>query len=453
MKEVLVVSYFFPPLGGAGIQRTLKFVKYLPQFGWLPSVLTQKNGHHYAYDYEQLKLIPKSVKVIRATSLEAVKLRLAIRRWLKKIITLTGKFSQDRSIPNDQEVSTSKEIYPLNLLRRFIEQWIFIPDGKIRWFPTAIYTGLKLMKNRGIEVIYSTSYPYTCHLVGYLLTKISKKPWVADFRDPWADNIFMTKNFSPMRKRIDKWLESKVIKEADTVILNTEPTGDQFIKKYPFEDSKKFKVIPNGYDEEDFREVKKVKTRNPEKFAIVFTGALSQLSSPGQFFQALSQISRDRPDITPDFQVFFVGWMDPIYRKQINELKIEGLIEVLNYVPRKRCLEIMTEASILLLPLSKAAEDKGIFPGKIFDYLNAGKPILALLPEGIAAELIRQTESGIVVDPENKEAIVDAILAFYTKYKNNTLFLEKRALPVEFNRKHLTKRLAQVFNDLNISED
>ncbi len=447
MKKVLIISYFFPPLGGAGIQRTLKFVKYLPQFGWLPLVLTQKNGHHYAYDYGQLKLISKDVKVIRANSLEAVKLRFAIRRFLKKIVTLTGKFSQDGNNPNDQEVSISKGVYPLNLLRRFIEQWIFIPDSKIRWFPTAIFAGLKLTKNREIDILYSTSYPYTCHLIGYFLKMITKKPWVADFRDPWADNIFMTKNFSPLRKRIDKWLESRVIQKADVVVLTTRPIGEQFVKKYPFEDSKKFKVIPNGYDEGDFQ---KVKAKKPVKFTIVFTGALTPSSSPGQFFEALFQISCDRPDVISDFKVLLVGWMDPIFGRRINELGIEHLIEVVKYVPRRRCLQIMAEASILLLPLSKAWEGKGIFTGKIFDYLSARKPILALLPEGIAAELIRQTESGVVVDPENKEAIVDAILTFYAKYKNNTLSLEKRALPVEFSRKHLTKTLAQVFDSLSI---
>jgi glycosyltransferase involved in cell wall biosynthesis len=445
MKKVLIISYFFPPLGGAGIQRTLKFVQYLPKFGWMPLVLTQKGGHHYAYDHEQLDLVPKGVRIIRASSWEVVRLRFAVRRFLKRITAVVGRTKQNGGILNERELSMSKAIFPLNLLRRFIEQWMFIPDSKIRWLITATYHGLRLVRNRGVEVLYSTSYPYTCHLIGYLLKRISQKPWVADFRDPWADNAFMTRDFSTLRKKIDSWLESKVVRDADKVILNTRPTGELFVKKYPLEDKEKFIIIPNGYDLEDFQGLPLIKST---QFIVLFTGSLSPPSSLGCFLEAVTQILSDRPDIISDFKVVFVGWMHPTFKKNIKELGIERSIQLLGYVPRRVCLQMQAGASVLLLPLSKAAQGMGIYPGKIFDYLAARRPILGLLPEDIAAQLIRQTESGIVVDPEDQQAIADAILDFYNKYKEGSLSLGKRKLPLEFSREFLTRRLADVFDQL-----
>ncbi len=445
MKNVLVISYFFPPLGGAGIQRTLKFVKYLPQCGWLPIVLTQKHGHHFAYDYEQLEFISKKVRVVRANAFEFIKLRKTIRIILMNLFTLTHSSNQKGNTLNQKYISTSKRIYPLNLLRKFVEQWLFIPDSKIRWFPAAMHAGLKVTRNTEIDILYSTSYPYTCHLIGYALKLITNKPWIADFRDPWADNAFMTKGFSRWRRRIDHQLEGRVVQKADIVVLPTEPIGKQFIKKYPMENSAKFKVIPNGYDEEDFRGIKEKK---PTKFTIVFTGTLTPSSSPGQFFEALSKISGEQPDIISDVKVYFVGWIEPIYVKLIKELRLDNIIEIMPYVSRNKCLRIIAGASILLLPLAESWKDKGIFTGKIFDYLSARRPILALVPEDIAANLIRQTNSGIVVNPEERDAIVKAILTFYEKHKNNTLALDRGTLPVEYSRQYLTKTLAQVFDEL-----
>lgn len=450
MKKVLMIAYFFPPLGGAGIQRTLKFVQYLPGFGWLPLVLTQKGGHHYAYDHEQLKLVPTEVEVVRACSLEATGFRFAVRKLLKIVIALGGGNRQDRGVPDGGELSASKAVFPLSLVRKFIENWLFIPDSKIRWFPAAVHSGLRLVKNRRIEALYSTSYPYTCHLIGYLLKKISGKPWVADFRDPWAENAFMTRNFSPLRKRIDRWLEHKVVQEADAVVLTAKPIAEEFIGNYPSEDSSKFRVIPNGYDEKDFQQAE---VKNPAKFTIVFTGALTPSSSPGQFFEALSQIAGERPDVISDIRVVLVGWIEQSFRRHVRELGVDHVVEVMNYVPRKRCIRIMVGASVLLLPLSKSWKDKGIFTGKLFDYLCARKPILALVPEDVAAQLIRQTESGIVVDPENKEAIADAILTLYAEHKRNVPFPGKRPLLPEYSRKHLTERLAQVLDGLSPSRD
>ena len=443
MKKVLMIAYFFPPLGGAGVQRTLKFVKYLPKFGWDPIVLTQRGGHHFAFDYEQLKDIPKGTKVVRAKSLEAVKLRSLIKSALFRIFKIRAP---GKTLESEGYFSISKRIPLLWWLRRLIENWIFIPDSKIRWFPAALLNGFRLAKYKDVKVIYSTSYPYTCHMVGYFIKRLTHKPWVVDFRDPWADNIYMTRHLSPLRKKIDRWLESEVIRSADSVILNTKSSYDSFVAKYASERTRNFSVITNGYDEDEFQGLPVEKT---EKFTMAYTGVLSELTDPGCLFEALSQFARENPLIGSHLEVLFVGYMDEKYKGKIRALGLNDIVRTLHYVSRRECLRIIKRASVLILTLSQKTQGQGIFPYKIFDYLMSRRPVLALVPDDTAANLIRETNSGSVIDPIDKEAISEALLTFYKNFENHQLIPNPHPLPVEYSVQYLTGELASILNRIN----
>jgi len=407
MKNVLMVTYYFPPMGGVGTMRTVKFVKYLQKHGWLPLILTVNKRWGERGDESLQRDIPSNVKIYRTPSPEL-----------------------SRSLPWR--------------VRNLIESLIFFPDNKMGWIPFALSSARRIIKNEKIDLIYSSSAPYTSHIVGLLLKKTLNRPWVADFRDPWIDN-FTYQPLTKFHKIIDEKLEREVVKNADRVISSTESYSEQFINKYPYERPEKFITITNGYDEDDFNDLPV--RMDQGKCRIVYVGSFYSGQSPEKFLSAVKILIKENPDLISEIEIIFVGNIYKPVVKMCKQMKLNDVVKVFCHVDHKESIEYMASADALLLLLNPAGA--GCFPAKIFEYIRSGKPIIGLVPEGESKKLLHSTRTGIAVDPENVGAIKNALLSIYKAKKNGKLTIDPNWEEIKkYERAKQAKVLCACFDQL-----
>jgi len=435
VRKVLFIAYAFPPWGVVGALRPFKFTKYLPQFGWNPIVLSRKIGKYAEeIDGSLLNQIEPSVKVFRVAGIEPRILWEGLFRKNKN-----GSSLSDKSLNPGNNFKRS--------VKRFLATWLEIPDPQIGWFPQALLKALELMIKHKIEIIYSTSNPFTNHLVAMSLKRITKKPWVADFRDPWTQYP-LNEYHSSIRKNIDKWFEHKFLKVADRVTVTSGLTAKGFTSLYPDIDPGKISVITNGIDPSDFEDISS--GRKSEKFTITYAGKFFSVSSANKFLEALSHFLKVHPDARSKVLMRFIGLIDDHSLNLIRSFGLMDVIERIRYVSHKKSLQFQADSDVLLLTRSAQPGNEVIIPAKLFEYLAIGKPILALVPpEGEAAGLVRKTNSGVVVAPDDKDAIIRAIHEMYSKYERGGFFLERETEALKpYERRHLTGKLAELFDSL-----
>jgi glycosyltransferase involved in cell wall biosynthesis len=421
LKKILVIAYFFPPLGGSGVQRALKFVKYLPEFQIQPIVSTVRQGHNFAYDESLLNEIPSIVKIYRSHSLETLWLRAFIEKFAAlgrekpgKIPAAAegeGRKQEDRAEVNKmpenisaqssgQEKENRKNGLPENKtpgrslkqrLFNLIDDYLFIPDSKIRWLPCGFLTSLQAARKEKVDFIFSTSYPYTVHLIALLVFKFYRRPWIADFRDPWVGNKAMAKNIA-FRRRLDAWLERKVVKNASFIVNVTPPITEMYKERYP-EYAFKMITITNGFDEQDFVRLSPVKQ---QKFTLIYTGIINEVHYDVEtFVRGIADFLNRQPAARERFQCLFIGYIPPAVIDIFVRYGIEDILSILPYMDHRECLNYLAGAQLQFLTFGQDLNNA--YSGKLFDYIGSEKPVLALLPEGIAAELIRRKQIGSVI--------------------------------------------------------
>jgi len=406
MKRVLVIAYEYPPLGGGGVFRTLKFTKYLPHFGWKPYVLTVKNPEYRVRDPTLLKEVPQEAKIYRVFSFE-------------------HKFFHFER-------------------RLFGCRWIFIPDANIGWLPFAMKKGKEVITREKIDVIYATAPIFTSLLIGCLLKRETGKPLIVDFRDPWTQNVFI-RYPTKFHRKIEEKMEETVLRVADYVITATESMKAELANKYPFI-SKRCVTITNGFDPEDFRNLKR--ESHEEKFIITYTGGFYGLRTPEYFLTALRELIDEDEELKENLEVLFVGQVGRQGREIVRKLQLHNVVKLIPYTSHKRSIEYQVNSDVLLLVITEAGITS--FPGavtaKLFEYLAARRTILGLVPsEGEAAHIIKSMKAGIVSSPKNVNSIKGAITELYQKWKNETLTTPESDIS-KYSRKMLTKKLVTVFN-------
>ncbi|MFH1074316.1 MAG: glycosyltransferase [Candidatus Firestonebacteria bacterium] len=435
MRKVLIIAYFFPPLGGAGVQRTLKFVKYLPFEGFEPVVLTVKNPSYDAFDERLLSEIDSKIKIFKAHSFEPGRLY----NILKKIIP----WKKPKS-------SGTSGVYRPGLLNR-IYNFIFIPDDKIFWGFFAFLKGFGIVKREKTEILYSTSMPYSSHIAGLLLKKFTGLPWVADFRDPWASNTYARPS-TRLHDLINKKLEKLVVKNADAVISVTAPIVADFKRNYP-RYSRKFHLITNGFDPADFENIAR---RAENEFSVTHVGTIyGETRNPSGFIAAFDDFLSTE-GVNPELcRAVFAGNIDRfnlgVIEEKKNTLKHKNCLVQLPYISHEECVKLLYSSSVLLLIEGEAKS----LTGKIFEYLASGRPILALAAENSPVSLlIRETASGEVVELNDIAKIRGRLLKYYKDFKNSGLpGNTNSSLIGKFSRKELTKQLAEIFNSLKGGSD
>lgn len=410
MKKVLMMAYFFPPLGGSGVQRTLKFVKYLPNYGLQPIVSTVKSGHNFAYDESLLKEIPNTAQVHRSSSLETLWLRSLIEKLahLRRPQGVSGNNSEvslnvETSIPVDQGKSAKQRLF------EFVDNYLFIPDSKVRWLPFGFLKALQIARKEHVDYLFSTSYPYTTHLIALLVHKFYRKPWIADFRDPWVGNKAMQKQI-PFRLKLDAWLESKVVQNADYLVNVTPSLTEMYKKRYP-EQVQKMITITNGFDPEDFMGIRPV---IQEKFTLIHTGIIAEAYDMETFVEGVDNFLKRQPEARGNFQVLFIGYVPPKYEDLLKN-KLKETVTIMPYMSHKEVLNYQAGAHLLFLTFDQSVDIA--YSGKIFDYIGVGKPILGLLPKGVAAQLIQERKLGTVVPLGKPLEFADAVSQYFNIWR------------------------------------
>lgn len=412
MNKVLMIANQFPPLGGSGVQRSVKFVKHLPSFNYDPVVFTREEEGITLIDNTLLKDIGKNTQVIRTKSYE----------------------------PTDTQGSLR---IPMKIASK-----LMIPDSSYRWYKKNRKEALKVLDEQDIKLVYTTSAPYSDHLLGMYLKK--KRPhiqWIADFRDEWTNNPYTLDNpHNPVRTAVEKNMEKNVLNKADFLITNTPVMRDNFIKLNGL-DGGNFHVIPNGYDEEDFEDLQ-VPPNSGKEFIMIYTGALYGRRKPDLLFQSIHNL-KDRGVLREGtFKLRLIGnYHEERLNSQIQAMGLSGEVEVLGYVPHDVCVAHQLSGDCLLLLEGGGVGANAFYTGKIFEYMNTGRPVLSILPNGVARDLVLESGIGIVANTESIDDIEQALSTYYNQWRKSRIEYKPNFDVIkQYERKNLTAKLAGIFD-------
>lgn len=434
MKKLLFVIYYWPPAGGPGSQRAVKFTKYLPEFGWQPIILTVKRGEFPYLDPSLKEDIPKTIKTYRTKSWEPF-------LFYKKV---TGR--------------KTEETLPVGLLtwekgsiNEKIAAWvranIFVPDARIGWFPFAVYMGLKIIKKEEIDLIFTSSPPHSLQLIGMTLKYKTGLPWVCELRDPWIEiryyqylkRLFWT-------EKLDTALERRTLLKADQVITVSDALSRGFKQKLGYVPNNKFNVVPNGYDELDYEALGEGRVT---RFKIIHTGNLLAHQNPRVLWRSLQQIFQNYPKIKQHLKIVLIGKIHKDILKSLRDYNFKQYVEIQGFIPHRQVLKEITTSTILLLVVPEIENNEGIVTGKLFEYIGSGKPILGIgPPKGDAGKIISKFKQSIICDYQDVESCYGFIERMYKLWLKDTLPESDLRLRRPYSRKILTQNLAEQFNRL-----
>lgn len=428
MNKVLFLSYYFPPMGMGGTQRSAKFVKYLPAFNWEPVVVTVKDVKYYAQDLTLLDEI-QNRKIIRTESLDPLR--------------LLARFSNsNKSADEEKKHSTKSTSHFLNFLNKTFVNWFLIPDSKILWLPFVLVTSIRLIKKYKIKIIYTTSPPHSAHIGGLLLKWICRVKWVADFRDDWTGGESQP-NPTIFHTFFNRLMEKIVLKYADHIVSMCDFLTDNLKSKSGYFKTNNFSTIANGYDAEDFAGL--LNSPLHSKFTITHCGSISKVSNPDSFLRAIHFLFEQKPDLRKNFQIQFLGTDIFGYLEDgIKNYGLEKNILPIKYLQHRDALLEIMKSHLLLLTITKQTNEE-IITGKIFEYLGSGKPILLISGDGEVARMIRNHNRGTSVQNKNIDGIIKSINNYYEMYQIGRLKFDEPLSIKQFERKKLTGQLVKIF--------
>ncbi len=433
-----MITYDFPPMRTSGVYRPVKFVKHLRNYGWQASILTVKNPHRVAEDQDLLSEVPKKCKVYRAYSLEPTKLEDRIYRS----ICVTPK-KKNLQLAGAKNLLKRLFLSPLNAL---VHNWLYIPDAKIGWLPFALFKALKLIKRGSFDVVYTTSSPHTCQLVGLLIKLLTQNPWVVDLRDNWVVGYAELYKYR-LRVRIEEYLLKRILLKADMVITMCEGNAKDLIEKFNLKDGSKYHAITNGYDQDDWDRLRNILDLcEDNRFVLTHVGTLYAKTS-GEFFPALSELLKEKEELEEVLRVNLVGYVGDEDLALIRKEGLEKNVRLLGFQVHSEAIKSMVNSDVLLLFLGEIKTSQQQFPGKFFEYLLARRPILTLGKEGEISEALDRSRAGLLVHPRDKDKIKGAIYDLFVRKKRGELNISPDLEYIKrFDYKNLTFRFAQVLD-------
>ena len=434
MKKVLVITYYWPPSGGSGVQRWLKTAKYLPQFGWEPVIYTPENPDVNSVDESLLKDVSPDLKVIRRKITEPY----GFYKFL------TGKKKGEHLQANI--VSSEKKGFFQKVSGHIRANW-FIPDPRCWWIKPSVRSLSKIIENgERFDAIISTGPPHSIHLIARVLHTKFNIPWLSDFRDPWT-KIFYFKHLGLSKKSLKKHkeLERSVIAAADCITVVSSQMQKEF-SEGEFEAFKdKVKVIPNGFDPDDFAAVSQI-SEAEGKFVVAHTGLMPQSANPDKLWMVLGDLAKSDSQFKEKLMIATMGQTDESVKKDIAENGLLNNFTDLGYVPHSTSVAWQKRADILLLPLRKEQESKAILTGKFFEYLASGNNILALGPtDRDLARALEETGSGIICEFDDENSIKEA---FVKLQKPNTPTQEQTENRQKYSRKAGAESFAKLLDQI-----
>jgi hypothetical protein len=426
-QKVLIVSYYWPPSGGSGVQRWLKFVKYLPAFGWTPHVYTPENPSFEIRDDTLLRDVPREAVVIRKPIWEPYHL-------FKAISKLTGT----KPVRQIDMVSAGKK----NTFQK-ITSWIrgnlFVPDPRVMWVGPSVKFLKKYIRANGIKTVITTGPPHSLHLIGMKLKKkFPEIKWIADFRDPWSEwDLLDTLSLSLHARKEHKQLERKVLTRADKVLT----IAPLHVARLEFLGGRSVELLTNGFDEDDFETIVR---RRTARFTIRHIGQVDELRDPRPFMNAVRKLAADQPELADQILIEFVGPVNSGFRQFVQDdallSKVTSFVEPLQH---DELLQLYGSTDLQLLILAHTALAAGNLPGKFFEYLASGNFIFGIGPtDGDAAAILKQTRAGIMISRDDHASITTALRDRLNGWKTGVV--EQGRDVSAFSRKMLTKRLDSI---------
>jgi glycosyltransferase involved in cell wall biosynthesis len=419
MYKVLVIAYYYPPMGLSGVQRTLKFTKYLKDYNWEVTVLTTGSTGYFAHDYSMLKEAEEAgVRIIRTSGND-------INTLLRKKGTVK---------------------MPAEIIRKMfsrISNLLFIPDNKRSWANQALKKGRELLQTEKFDVIFTSGPPFSAFITAKKLKKEFDTPLVIDYRDLWYGNQF-TINPTPLHSLIHKKLEYQVLKAADKIVAINRRMKEEIIKNYKFLSFEDIYIIPHGYDPSDFAlKFENHKTNN--KLWIAYSGLFYEFITPKYFLRAFKKLVNQRPDIAQNIELHFIGLLRDENRRLIKKLDLQEYVKVYGYLDHNKSIIKIMSADMLWLMIGKGKNSETVSSSKLYEYFGTRKPIIACVPEGSARQAAEEYKAAFITDPENIDEIKDTFIKVYELYKNNQLPVPDEEFILRHRRDNLTEQLSKQF--------
>lgn len=425
MKKVLIIAYYWPPAGGPGVQRWLLFVKYLRDFGIEPVVYVPQNPNYPFVDTSLEKEIPKGVTVLKQP--------------IKEPYRLARLFSSQKTAQISKGIIPTKKQSFTEKILLWLRGNFFIPDARIAWVKPSVAFLKEYLQKEKIETVITTGPPHSLHLIGLKLKQqLNNLRWIADFRDPWTTIGYHKKlKLTEAAAQKHQRLEAEVLQTADDLLVTSPTTQEEFRKKT----NQPITVITNGFDG-DISTEKIV----DKKFTMSHIGSLLSDRNPEVLWSVLSELVTTDPDFATDFRLQLVGVVSDTVLQSLSEYALGNHIEYKGYLNHTEVRAVQCRSQVLLLIEIDSEETRAIIPGKLFEYMAANRPIIALGPQSSDVErILEETESGLFFEYNQKEKLKNTLLDFYQHYKNGTLVSTAKNME-HYHRKQLTKKLANILH-------
>ncbi|NNT73218.1 glycosyltransferase family 4 protein [Flavobacterium sp. IMCC34852] len=424
-KKLLIITYYWPPAGGPGVQRWLKFVKYLPEFNVQPIVYVPENPTYPIID--------------NGLQSEVSEKAIILKNKIFEPYGLASFFSKNKT----KKISSG--IIPNQKKQSFLEKtllWvrgnIFIPDARFLWVKPSVKYLTKYIQENNIDTIVTSGPPHSLHLIGLQLKKDLGVKWFADFRDPWTTiGYHKALKLSSSAEKKHKVLEKEVLTSADTIIVTSKTTKTEFeaITSKPIE------VITNGYDIEKIS-----KQPLDAKFTLAHIGSFLSERNPRILWKALKELTKENKDFKNDFQLKLIGAVSQEVLDTISEFKLNDYVLNLGYVSHQEAVEHQRKSQVLLLIEINSEDTKSIIPGKLFEYMVSERPIIAIGPESSDfAEIITSTNTGVFFTYDEKGKLKALLLKYYQEYQKQNLKVHAVGLQ-QYSRKSLTEQLSKLIS-------
>ena len=458
MKRVLIISYYWPPTGGSGVQRWVKFAKYLPSEGWQPVIYTPENPEQLAVDESLAAEVPAEAEIIKTHITEPYEL---YKKFLKK----SGHSKE------------AVEVNPVNAQNKTFAQkaamWVrgnfFRPDPRCLWIRPSVKFLKKYLKEHPVDLIVSTGPPQSMHIIGMKLARETGLPWIADFRDPWT-KIFYFKHLS-MTRATERWhrrMEKRVLDEASVVVAVSPLVQQEFqnMTQTPVE------LITNGFDECDFEQgapdqswvshpdpdqatnidpdqKSRLAAGGPDKdFVITHTGLFAADGNPTTLWKVLAAKCTKDEEFRKHLRIRFVGKTDDAILEAVRAEGLDEHLTDMGYQPHAVAIREQRTASLLILPLRKEPEYRAVLPGKLFEYLASWRPVLGIgQPDGAMSMILNTTKTGVVLNWEDEASITRFIDLCWKNHLKGELTVDDADIS-QFTRRNLTHRMAELFDRL-----
>ncbi|MBA5629800.1 glycosyltransferase family 4 protein [Moheibacter lacus] len=430
LKRVLIITYYWPPAGGPGVQRWLKFAKYLPEFGIEPIIYTPENPSYPIIDESLLKEFSPDLKVVKTKIWEPYQIAEKLNPKSKDY--KAGHFEK----PKNQSFLTKLSV--------FIRGNFFIPDARQYWVKPSVRFLRKYLKENEIDTVVTTGPPHSLHLIGLKLKQFdSNLKWLADFRDPWTQISYHSElKLTRFAQKSHEIMELKVLQNADAVIATSFTDGENYQKL----GAKRVEVITNGFEESDFRST--IYEVRSTKFKITYSGGLEIARNPDNLWKVLGELKSENSEFAEDLELEFVGNLSQEVENSIQKYNlINNLIKV-GYVSHKESIIKIKNTDLLLLTNFPDEKSKGIIPGKLFEYMATGNPILAIGPEqGDVQRIIEETQSGKYFLHSDYLELKDFIQEIFEKKKTGNYNYSVQNVE-NFSRERLTLKLSKLIKNL-----